>query len=182
MKTNYKKTLKLVTLLISSFLISFVSAATYSELYIKATPITIGAADVKFVDGANTTNIGSINSAGTIVTFTGMSVDPGEEKVYEQAVNITNTLTSEKTISISLNSLTGPFSANFEYINITVIDNGGLAKGTIYITSSGQNDTETGNMQIPGNNVEWTVMWIIKAKPEASPSAQIDVELKMRVS
>jgi hypothetical protein len=148
----------------------------------RATPIRIGAADVKFVDGLNTTSIGSINTAGTEVTFTGMSVDPGETKTYEQAVNITNTLTSEKTLNISLSSLTGPFSANFEYINITVIDNSGTTKGTIYITSSGQNDTDTGNMQIPGNNIEWTVKWIIKAKTGATSNAEINVVLIMKVS
>jgi hypothetical protein len=185
MKLNYKKSLKLITLLITSLLISFVSAQSYSELFMHGTPISIGTAKVKFVAGANTTTMGgldAINTAETVVTFdTILAIEPGEIRTYEQAVNITNGATSPKTINISLVSLTGPFSANFEYINITMIDASGTTKGnSIKIVSSGENVTETGGQQI-ANGATWRIRWIIKAKTSATNGQSINVTFKVKV-
>jgi hypothetical protein len=183
MKAEYRKALKIMVLLLTSMLISFVSAATYSELYMKATPITISGAQLKFTLGANTTDIGTINSAGTEVTFTGMTVNVSETKTYEQAVNITNYGSGTKTINLTLSSLTGPFSANFEFINITILDENEDQQGNmIRITPyAGQNVTSTGNIQMPGGNTEWTVKWVIKAKTDASEGAEVNVILILRV-
>ena len=181
MKLNYKKTLKLLTLLLTSILISFVSAATYSELYMKATPITIGAADLKFVNGANTTSIGSVNAAGTEAVFDGMSVDPGQTITYEQAVNITNGAGSTKTLNMSLYSITGNFSTNFDYINVTIIAANGTSLGSnIEIVSSGPNVTSTGNIQMADGEL-WTVRWIITAKTTATEGQSTSVTLKVKV-
>jgi len=182
MKVEYKKILKLVTLLITSLLIGFVSAGTYSQLYMNATPITVGAAQLKFTLGANTTGIGSINSEGTVVTFTGMTVDISQTQTYEQAVNITNQASTAKTINLTLSSLTGQFSANFDYINITIFDASGSKQGSsIYISSTSGNVTETGGISMPGGNTVWTVQWIIKASSGASSGATINVALIMKV-
>ena len=105
MNKNYKKPLKFLILLLTSLLISFVSAQSYSELFMHGTPITIGSAGVQFVSGANTTVMGggdAINAAGTEVTFdTIANIEPGETRTYDQAVNISNTAGSTKTLNMS---------------------------------------------------------------------------------
>ena len=184
MKTNYKKSLKFVILLLTSLLIGFASVSAYNEMFMYASPISIGIAGVQFTSGTNTTSISSQGptSGGTVITFdTITAIQPGETRTYEQAVNITNSAGSTKTINISLVSLTGLFSANFEYINITMFDASGTQKGnSIEIVSSGLNVTETGGQQI-ANNAVWRIRWIIKAKNEATNGAQIYVTFKVKV-
>jgi len=185
MKINYKKSLKLITLLITSLFISFASAATYSELFMHATPISIGTAKTKFVTGANTTTMGgsdAINTAGTEVTFDIIpTIEPGETRTYEQAVNITNGAGSTKTLNMSLYSITGNFSTNFDYINVTIIAANGTSLGSnIEIVSSGTNVTSTGNIQM-ANGELWTVRWIITAKTTATEGQSTSVTLKVKV-
>jgi len=183
MKLNAKKIAKIVTLLITSLLIGFASAQTYSELFMHGTPITIGTAGVKFTNGNDTLTIstGGINSMGTEVTFDNITaIEPGEARTYVQAVNITNTAGATKTINISLYSLTGKLSANFEYLNITLLDGTGAAKGDNITLSGSGNATETQGQQIPNNGV-WSVRWIIKAKTTATESDSISVTLRVKV-
>jgi hypothetical protein len=184
MKPNYKKSLKLLTLLMSSLIIGFISVSAYSELFMTGT-ITIGTASVHFVAGADTTTMGganAINSQGTEVTFDQIpAIEPGETITYEKAVNITNLAASQKTINISIVSLTGPFSANFEYINITMFDETGTQKGnSIRIVSSGTNVTETGGQAI-SNGAIWRIRWIISAKTTATNGESISVVFKVKV-
>jgi len=185
MKINYKKSLKLVILLLTSLVISFASVTAYSEMFMYGSPITIGTAGVYFVAAANTTTMGgndAINTAGTVVTFdTIPAIGPGETRTYEEAVNITNNAGSSKTINISLVSLTGPFSANFDEINITMIDASGETKGyVIKIVSSGSNVTETGGQQILAGKT-WRIRWIIKAKSDATNGQSIIITFKVKV-
>jgi len=186
MKINYKKSLKLITLLLASLLISFASVQAYSELFMYGTSISIGTASVHFVAAGNTTTMGgndAINTAGTVVTFdTIPAIGPGETRTYEQAVNITNNAGSSKTINISLVSLTGQFSANFEYINVTMIArNGTLMGNSIKIVSSGgENVTETGGKTMLTNEM-WRIRWIIKAKSDATNGQSITVTFKVKV-
>ena len=185
MKLNYKKTLKLITLLITSLLISFVSAQTYSELFMHATPITIGTAKVTFENGTDTVTLGgpdAINTAGTEVTFDSIpSIEPGQTVTYDQAVNITNGAGPTKTLNMSFYSLTGDFSTNFEYINVTIIAANGTSLGSsIEIVSSGTNVTSTGNIPMAGGET-WTVRWIIDVKTGATEGQSINVTLKVKV-
>jgi len=182
MNVNYKKTIKLIALLITSLLISFASAQSYSELFMYGTDITIGTADVKFVAGGNTTTMGSINTPGTEVTFNTIpDIKPGETRTYIQAVNITNNAASPKTINISFVSLTGPWSTNFDYINVTMIDASGTQQGnSIEIVSSGTNVTETTGQSLP-NGQTWTIKWIIKAKQGAAVTESISITFKVKV-
>jgi hypothetical protein len=183
MKPNYKKSLKFAILLITSLLIVFASVAAYSEMFMYGSPISIGTAGMQFTNGDNTTSIssGGITGGGTLITFNGISLEPGQEKTYEEAVNITNTSGSAKTLNVSLVSLTGQFSTNFVEINVTMIDASGAVKGNVIkIVSSGSNVTETGGQQI-ANNEEWRIRWTIRAKNTATTGQQIVVTFKVRV-
>lgn len=181
MKTKQKKAIKLIALLITSLLIGFASVAAYSELFMYGTDITIGTAGVYFVDGANTTDIGSISGAGTEVTFDTITIEPGETRTYIQAVNITNSAGSPKTINMSFVSLSGPWSTNFDYINVTMFNSTGTQKGnSVEIVSSGSNVTYSGAASLP-NGQEWTIRWIIKAKLTAVQNDAISITFRVKV-
>jgi len=185
MKINIKKSLKFVTLLLSSLLISFVSAEAYSELFMKGMPITIGSATVKFVAGDDTTNLGgedAINTAGTIVTFDLITIKPGEVLTYNEAVNITNNAGSAKNITITLDSLTGDFQTNFDYINITIIAGNSTTLGSIKVFPEGEetNNTEVGPLTML-NGETWAVQWSLKADTNATESQSINIVLKVKV-
>jgi len=183
MEINSKKSLKILALVITSLLISFASAATYSELFMNATPITIGSAGVYFAAGTNTTAMGgTINTAKTVVTFSGITIEPGQVKTYAQSVNITNTAGSIKTLNMSLDSLTGNFSTNFDYVYIYIVSNSNATQGTtIQLVSSGTNVTSTGNVQI-ANGITYTVRWVISAKETATTGQSINIALRVKVS
>ncbi len=182
MKTNYRKGIKFAVLSLTALLIGLASVAAYSEMFMYGTGITIGTAGVKFVSAGNTTTMGSINPQGTEVTFdTIPDIEPGQVRTYIQAVNITNNAGSAQTINISFVSLTGPWSTNFDYINVTMIDPSGTPKGnSIKIVSSGSNVTETTGQSLP-NGETWTVKWIIKAKQGAVQSDAISITFKVKV-
>ncbi len=185
MEPNHKRSVKLIVLLITSLLVSFVSAQSYSELFMHGTPISIGTAGVSFTSAANTTTMGgadAINTAGTEVTFdTIPDIEPGETREYDAAVNITNGAGSTKTLNMSLHSLTGNFSTNFDYINITIFNGTGSAMGNnIEIVSSGSNVTFNDNLQMANGEI-WSVRWIIKAKTTATDGESCDITLKVKV-
>ena len=182
MKTSYKKIVKLATLIISSLLIATVSASTYLTMYMKATPITIQASDVRFISGGDTDSAGgSINPAGTEVVFSSMSVAPNATKTYSEAVNITNTGGSSHSITLEVDSVTGNLTG-FKYINITVYNDAGTKQGqSIRISPTLQNVTSTTQLTIGAGKV-WSVEWIIAS---IDSGAQLDevvnIILKMTV-
>jgi len=185
MNAKYKKSLKIVTLLISSIIIATVAADSYSELFMHGSDITIGTASVTFTAGGNTTLLSSagISSAGTEVTFdTIPDIEPGATVTYEEAVNITNNAGASKDITMDLDSITGNFATNFDYVNITMIAADGSSKGTsIQIVSTGSNVTTTGAQAMTDDEV-WAVKWIIKAKTDATPTESFSITLKVTVA
>jgi len=182
-----KKSLKIVTLLVSSLIIATVAADSYSELFMHGSSITIGTASVTFTNGGNTTSLSSagISSAGTEVTFNTIpAIEPGATVTYEEAVNITNGATASKDVTIDLYSLTGDFDSNFDYINITMIGDNSTAQGNsieIVSSASGSNVTSTGAAPMAVGDV-WAVRWIIKAKTDATPAESFSISLKVTVA
>ena len=184
MKENKKaiKMLKVMFLLATSMLIGYVSASAYSELFIYGPTINIGLASVYFTEGSDTSTLsGEISSTNTTVNFGAISIEPGQTLTYNEAVNITNQAGTTKMINLSLYELTGQFSANFEYIEVSVVATNGTTVGNaINITSSGSNVTSTGLISMP-NGAEWAIKLVVKAKATATPSASVSIKLKVRV-
>ncbi|MBS7647736.1 MAG: hypothetical protein QXK93_01925 [Candidatus Bathyarchaeia archaeon] len=185
MKTNYRKIAKFLTLLFTSLLISYASAASYSELFIRGTDITIAEATVRFFPGGNTTQLGgddAINPAGTEVTFDSITIQPGQVLTYDEAVNITNSASSAKTITLTLVSLTGDFQGNFDYVNITVIAQNGTVLGSIKVFPAGEgtNSTQIGPLLMPANET-WAVQWSLKADKDATSGKKITIVIKIKV-
>jgi len=179
MKINYKKMLKLITLLLSSLLIAFVSAETFSELYMRSTPITITGAGVYFSNGDDTSGIGTIFYDGTEVNFTGMSVQKGQMRTYAEAVNITNNAGVDKNITLTVTSTSGNLTA-FYNVTIGIIDETGALKGSQIYLSSGSNTTTTGKI-VMGNTKVWAVKWEISAITSAETGTTLGVFTKLIV-
>jgi hypothetical protein len=179
MNVNYKKGLKLATLLLTSLLIAFASAETFSELYMNSSPITITGPGLYFSNGDNTTSIGTIFYGGTEVNFTGMSVEKGMTSTYEEAVNITNNAGSSKNITVTVTSTSGNLTA-FSYVTITIIDETGAQKGSQIYLSSTVSNTTTGKIVI-GNTKVWAVKWEISAIPSADAGTTLAVYTKLTV-
>jgi hypothetical protein len=182
MKPNYKKSLKLLTLLITSVIIATVAADTYYELFMYGSGITITDNRVILVAGTDTPTISTngVENSGTTVTFDKITIAKGEMLTYDETVKIQNNAGETRNIVLDVTSLTGPFSANFEYVYITVYD-GATQKGEqIKMLPSGSNITTTGSISMP-NSAIWTVQWIIKAKVDATPNDQISLTVKVTV-
>jgi hypothetical protein len=179
MQINHKKGLKLVTLLLTSLLIAFASAETFSEIYMNSSPITITGPGLYFSDGDNTTSLGTIFYGGTEVNFTGMSVEKGETSTYEEAVNITNNAGSSKNITITVTSTSGNLTA-FNYVTITIIDETGNPKGNQIYLSPTVSNTTTGKIVIDNGKV-WAVKWEIRAIASADAGTLLGVFTKLTV-
>lgn len=182
MEMNHKKALKLVVLMLTSLFIGAASVTAYTEMFMHGNNITIGTAGVLFVEGDDTDTIGGINTQGTEVTFdTIPNIEPGEVKTYNEAVNISNGAGSVKTITVDFYSLSGYWSSNFDYVNVTIVAANGTALGTtIKILSSGTNATSSGAIRM-NNGEEWAVKWSIKAKTTASDGQAITIVFKVKV-
>jgi hypothetical protein len=184
MNEKYKKSLKIVTLLISSIIIATVAADSFSELYMHGTDVTIKAASVYFSEGGNTTLLCStaLPAAATDVDFDQIpQIEAGSTVTYQEAVNITNGAGASKDVTIALDSITGDFDTNFDYLNITMINTSNVTQGNnIEIVSTGSNVTTTGPATMADGDI-WAVRWIIKAKTEATATESFSITLKVTV-
>jgi hypothetical protein len=182
MNVKYKKSLKIVTLLITSIIIATGSVNAYSELFMSGT-ITITDSRVILVDGTDTPTISTngVENSGTTVNFDKISIAVDEILTYDDAVRIQNNAGSTKDIDLEVTGLTGPFSTNFDYIYIQVFDETVTEAGAqIQILPSGSNVTTTGTISIPDGET-WTVQWIIKASVDATAAEAIVMTVQLTV-
>jgi hypothetical protein len=182
MNAKYKKTLKIVSLLITSIIIATGSVHAYSQLFMYGT-ITITDNRVILVAGTDTPTISNsgIENSGTTVNFDNINIAVDEILTYDDAVSIQNNAGSDKDIILDVTDVAGQFSANFDYIYITVNDTTTAQQGNqIKILPSGSNTTSTGTFSIT-NGETWTVQWIIKASVDATPAASIDITVQLTV-
>jgi hypothetical protein len=180
MNGRIKRSLKIITLLITSLIIATVAAAEYSELFMYGSGITITDERVTLVAGTDTPTISTagVENSGTTVTFDNIDIAKGELLTYSEAVKIQNNAGASKDIVIDVTSLTGPFSNNFDYIYITMYE-GVTQKGAqIQMLPSGTNVTSTGTVSM-SNGATWTVQWTVKAKVTATASQAIDLTVKV---
>jgi hypothetical protein len=185
MNANIKKSLKIVTLLLSSIIIATVAADTYSELFMYGSNITITDSRVILVAGADTASIsaGGVTSSGTVVTFDTIQVAKGAIVTYDEAVKIQNNAGADRSVVIDVTSFNSAhWSDDFDYIYITMYDATLTQKGAqIQYLPSGSNVTSTGSVTIP-NGATWTVQWIIKAKVGATATDTVSLTAKVTAS
>lgn len=178
MNVNYKKTLKFATLLITSLLITIVSADVYDQMYMKSdVGVDVAAKDLQFKEGANFTVAGGwINTAKTVVTFDAMTGGQGINKTYYEPVNITNT-GSDHDFEMKFDSWTLSNSSALEYITIAIYDENDNLKGNmIHLPGDLSGTNSTGDVTITAS-ADWRIEWIIRWVSDASNTETVDVTI-----
>ena len=100
MNAKYKKSLKIVTLLLSAIIIASVSAATYSYMYIDGS-VTVGTAQLIWIEGDDAP--GDIDVTGGTVTMD-LHVQPGINQNFTEALFLKNQDAADHNLTITVTS------------------------------------------------------------------------------
>jgi hypothetical protein len=178
---NYKKSLKLITLLISALIIATASATSYnmfmnSTVGVKSTGMSFVADDPDY-----TTCGGAITDNNQKVTFATMDGIAGSEAIYIP-VDIHNADTGDHDIELMLDSWTGASQTHLYNITVTMY-NGATKEGASIVlkpTSEGSSVTTSGTVNI-GASETWTVKWTVYWKGSATTDS-VQVKLLLVVT
>jgi hypothetical protein len=186
MKTNIKKSIKFVTLLLSALLIGTASAAIYNYMQITAT-VGVKGFDVNFYEGEDTSKAGgTISNDRQTVTFTNMKGLSGQPVTYSDSVRICNNGTTGHNIKLEIESHQYSEYAddNLDYIKITIYDSGGTSVDSLQLDPHGDDggdDLTTEFHTLNGNNDWWRVQWDILWFGNATTSDYVNITLKITV-
>jgi len=168
MKMNYKKSLKFVTLLITSLLIGAVSAATYKYMYLDGS-VNIGSQKLQW------TKDGSAISGDTVTV--NWDVEPGIGQNFSERVYLKNIDSASHNMTITV---TTPASAStFDLFSIYIYRN---ATGswtyidTLDVTTGDTYSTYTTNEPLD-QNVCFRLDFEIKAKTGTSGLNNFDLKV-----
>ena len=190
MKTNIKRTLKFITLLLSALLIGTASASLYNYMQITATVGVKSTYAVNFYEGNDTSKAGgTITNNRQTVTFTNMEGPNGTLATYSDAVRICNNdTTAAHNIKLEIESYTykGQASSNLDYIKITVYDSGDTEVDSLQLDPHGDdggNDLATAFNSLDANDAWWRVQWDIFwfGNATTTTSDSVDITLKITV-
>ena len=178
MKTNIKRTLKFVTLLVTSLLIATVSAQVYTQMFLQAT-VGVTGASLQWTDGSNTDVTADI--AGSTCTITGLQGSPGLTAVYNDTVRITNVGSSTVTFNITTTQCEGS-TANLTSIYIKIYNNTDESLlYTLTVWASGSMGDPIENVQIEAAET-WKLSWEITWSNDAVTSDSVNVAVRLDVS
>jgi len=182
-----KKTVKLLTLLLTSLLIASVSAAVYYSMTWEPT-ITVGTAMVTFTAGDDSTPAGfSAGTNNTYCALTGLEAYPNATVTYDQAVNLTNNVAETTDVQLSHVSITPPNGnndvANFTSITFYLIDEGGSQQASFaYTTTTTTWNTpaDTGYFSMSAS-VDWTIKVVTVAAAGAYSAVDCTIVIEVDV-
>jgi len=178
MNINYKKSLKLITLLITSILIATVSASIYDYMYLNA-DVGVEGMSLDWILGSDNAIAGTqIN--GVTAALTELKGPPNGTRIYADPVRINNTGAS----AISFDLLVDTVSSDTDQLDSIIVRIYSLNTTTwvrnVTVWSSGaKGDDETG-LSIPSDNM-WRFQWEITWKSTATTSHSVTVNLKIKV-
>lgn len=178
MKINYKKTLKFVTLLITSLLIATASATIYDYMNLNAT-VGVQGMSLAWVDGDEATDAGTqIN--GVTATLTNLKGPPNGTRIYVDPVRLNNTGASGVTFDLLVDTVNGDTDqmdsiiVRIYSLNTTTW----IRNATVW--GNGAKGSDESGLQIPNNNM-WRFQWEITWKSTAATSNSVTVNLKLKV-
>jgi hypothetical protein len=178
MKLNYKKSLKLVTLLISALLIATASATIYDYMYLNGNVGVQGMA-LAWVTGNDGTDSGtSIN--GVTASLTNLKGPPNGTRIYADPVRLNNTGASSITYDLLIDAVSGDTTyLDSIYVRIYSI-NTTLSIQNVTVWASGAKGSDVIGLNIPADNI-WRFQWEITWKSTATVSNSVTVNLKLKV-
>ena len=182
MKPNIKRTLKFITLLISSLLIGSASAAVYYSLSISGTLET--SVTVCFDQGNDWPSGSTMGTGNTSVTLS-LKAYPNTTLIYEKAVNVSNTQSGTPSVKLRHISITNGTAdvANFTFLRIVLLDDTGTQKGYLNYTVSGNYFilSESTTYQQMDAHDEWTLRIETKAKADATAGINVNLQIAVDV-
>ncbi len=173
MNINYKKSLKLVTLLVTAIIIATVSAQTYIYMYVDGS-VTIGTQKLVWLTGGDTPGDATI-SGGTVTMD--LDVQPGVIQNFTEGIFLKNQDGADHNLTITVTTAlsTGTFDSAKVYIykNVT----GWESVDTLDLrVQDDQYSSYTGNTPlVAGGYYRFT--FEIQADASASGSADFDIEV-----
>jgi hypothetical protein len=177
MKTNYKKIIKLSTLLVTSVLIATVSATIYDSLFLSA---EVGVEGLYLVwDDTGIDSGLSADIKGAYCTIYGLKAPQGGNRTYSKAIGIKNTHSSDSiTFDIEVVDVTGGGTSDLNYIFVEIYDDT-ILKGNLTVWQNGaKGTTPVTNLEITAGD-SWRLQWKIAWKPSADTNDYVTVSLKV---
>jgi len=176
-KALSSKTVKLLTLLLTSMLIASASAAVYYSISMEP-QVTTEQVVVQFAEGSDWSKVAG--SIGTDKTWCSLSLKAYSNATltYEQPLNISNTDGSNshqfRLRHVSITPSSGSASvSNFTFINFVVKNAAGVSQASFNYTTTGDNwntPATTSYMTLPANTE-----WIIYIETKAAAGATEDI-------
>jgi hypothetical protein len=178
MNINYKKSLKLITLLITSMLIATVSATIYDYMYLDA-DIGVEGMSLAWTLGADNETAGTqIN--GVTATLTQLKGPPNGTRIYADPVRLNNTGVSQVTFDLLVDTVSGDTSElDSIYVRIYSLNTSAWIQN-VTVWESGAKGSDATGLPIPADNM-WRFQWEIKWKSTATTAHSATVNLKIKV-
>jgi hypothetical protein len=182
MQINYKKSLKLVVLLITSLLIATVSATIYDYMYLTGN-IGVQGMSLAWVLGPDNSTAGTqIN--GVSATLTNLKGPPNGTRVYADPVRLNNTGGSTITFNVTIAGITnsggvGTSALNSTYVKIYSLNTSALM-GTLKVWENGAQGSDVIGLDIPADHM-WRFQWEVTWMSTATTSDSIAANLKIQV-
>lgn len=177
MNVKYKKSLKIITLLISALLIATVSADVYNYLYVSGA-VGVEGLDLAWADGTDGL---TYTPAGATCSISGLKGPAGGPRIYSDAVRLV--ASGAVTFDIQVNSVTGGVSGDTAQMNsifVTLYDTvSGDLKGNLTVWSGGAAGSTPVTDLTMANLDVWRLAWQISWKSTATGSETINVVLKV---
>lgn len=176
MNVNYKKTLKLITLVITALLIATVSAATYSYMYIDGS-VSIGSAKMVWIAGEDAP--GDIDITGSTVTVD-LDVEPGYPKNFTECLFLKNQDISAHNMTINVTTALSTSDFDWCYMDIYENSTGSwLFVDTLNLTDAALDsyETYTGNDALDAGDY-YRMKFAVAADSDASGTKNFDIQVR----
>jgi len=166
MKINYNKTLKLITLLISSLLIATASAQIYNYMYQNAT-IGVEGATLEWTTGDDSTNAGT-QISGATCSLTNLKGWTNGTRIYYDPVRLKNIAGSPVTFDLLIDEVSGtPSQMDSIIVRLYSMNQTAyVANLTVWSAASGKGSDLT-VLSIPTGHI-WKFQWEITWKSTAT--------------
>jgi hypothetical protein len=176
MNTNYRKSLKIVALLVSSLLIATVTATVYNQLF-QTGHVTATTYGVQWISGTDTVGL-TIN--GATCSMSSLSAPVGGAKNYTDPVRLNNTEASQHTFNLIIVSATGN-TTHLSYIYVRLYNSTGSYKDTLTVWAGGSQGSNLSGLQIAGHDY-WKFEYDIKWDTSSTSSSYVDVSLRVDIT
>jgi hypothetical protein len=179
MNAKYKKSLKIVTLLISALIISTASATIYYTLNVAGTATVTDSPTVQLVAGSDLSGATVTGVSATLA----IDALPDVTLIYEEALVVDNTGTGTPLIRLRHVSISNTSATEFEFINIVLLDDGAVQKGYINYTGAAATFTVSvsSSFEQMDSNDDWTIRIETKAVSGATNGQTADISIAVDV-